>query len=574
MKKSLLVILIMILVLCCVGCTQHDLLDERFCSTAFFGTYVEVFLQSEGKEERDRQNLQNAKAEIEQTLIEISTLLDADKPTGDVYRFNALARGESIEVSDIFAECFKVAKQVYDLTDGAYNPAVYSLVDLWGFSSRVLSNNGVSYPYDRPTQSIPQDDYVTAFKSLTDFGGIRLDKVGEKYFVTKPNDFATVGGDDSEYTLKIDFGGIAKGFAGDKIKEIADKYGIKKGYFMIGQSSITFLDSADQKGYDLDMENPIDTSSVLFTKKGLKNTSISVSGDYQRYFEQDGKKYCHIIDAQTGYPVDGQLKAVFLVCKSSAICDALTTALMTYDVQKIAKLSQSQEFFDLGVSSVVMVLKTQNGLQVVSNAKDIDVNSGVKRLKFSVDQQGVEFFGSMEQSLLPIAILLVVAVVVCLAVFGVKKSKKQKQYSLKTFLKGDLVVYTLLVVVVALTFLIPIKNGNQKMQKIEVYCGEDLVLVYDVNGNELNLKSVDWLDAIKIETKDNKIIATVYFDKDYKQYNVIEFFDGQAKMVKATCVGKDCTKTFNSVHKANQVVVCMPHTLRLVGVGDGNLGVK
>ena len=180
----------------------------------------------------------------------------------------------------------------------------------------------------------------------------------------------------------------------------------------------------------------------------------------------------------------------------------------------------------------------------------------------------------MEQSLLPIAILLVVAVVVCLAVFGVKKSKKQKQYSLKTFLKGDLVVYTLLVVVVALTFLIPIKNGNQKMQKIEVYCGEDLVLVYDVNGNELNLKSVDWQDAIKIETKDNKIIATVYFDKDYKQYNVIEFFDGQAKMVKATCVGKDCTKTFNSVHKANQVVVCMPHTLRLVGVGDGNLGVK
>ena len=112
------------------------------------------------------------------------------------------------------------------------------------------------------------------------------------------------------------------------------------------------------------------------------------------------------------------------------------------------------------------------------------------------------------------------------------------------------------------------------MQKIDLYCGEDLVLTYDVNSDEVNLKSVDWHEYIKIEIKDNKTIATVYFDDDNKEYNVIEFFDGQAKMVNATCVGKDCTKTFNSVYKANQVVVCMPHTLRLVGVGEGNLGVK
>ena len=118
------------------------------------------------------------------------------------------------------------------------------------------------------------------------------------------------------------------------------------------------------------------------------------------------------------------------------------------------------------------------------------------------------------------------------------------------------------------------KGSQGEMNNIDLYCGEDLVLTYDVQADLVELVSTDYQEVVKIEKTEGKILVTVYFDKQKNQYNKIEFANGQAKVIQATCNNKDCTKTFSKVVKANQVVVCMPYSLRLVGVGKGNLGVR
>ena len=574
MKKYLTFVFIILSLVSFVACGRFSGTEEVFSSTAFFGTYVEIALYSDGNAQSDKDNLSRAKAEMIQTLTDIQDALDADGEDADIARFNALRGGGKIAVTKFTAECFDLARALYGATGGAYNPTVYGLVDLWGFSSRVLSGEGGDMPYDRQEPSVPSQKYIDAFKGLTDFEGVTLVEESDGYYLVKPADCVTVDGE--EYFLRMDFGGICKGYAGDKLKEIADKYGVKKGYFLMGQSSITFLDSPDGNGYDLDMENPLDPSQALFTKKDIKNQSISVSGDYQRYFEEGGKRYCHIIDCATGYPVSSEISAVFAQCESSAVCDAVTTALMTMSAEEIARISQSREFVELGVKSVSVVKQTQRGFQVLSNAQKLSVSSGVERLKFEVTADEVKFVRSVDKGWIfaLIFVMAVVVVVVALADKNKKEGKPFAQYPNAFFARGDLAVYLLLAVAIAGVFLgVGLTFKKSTLKSVQVYCGDSLVALYDVKRQEITL-SADWQGQAEYSQEKGKIILTVYHDAEKTKFNKVEFADGQARMTQATCFGKDCTKTFCRVYNANQTVFCMPHDLRIVGVGEGNKGVR
>jgi len=580
LKKIVTVILIALCFVFVVACAPKRNAEEVFSTTAFFGTYIEIALVGEDNSKEQQNILSQAKNEMLDTLQAIHNALDADGQEGDMARFNALCGGEKTTVSKYTAECFDLARRIYDVTAGAYNPAVYALVDLWGFSSRVLSGeNSISFDYDRTTPSVPDQKYITAFMQLTDFESvIKTQGDNGEYYLTKPQDCVSVDG--KEYFLRMDFGGICKGYAGDVLREIASKYGITKGYLSIGQSSITFFDSVDSNGYDLDMENPLNPSQTLFTKKNIKNQSISVSGDYQRFFEEDGKRYCHIIDVNTGYPVDSDIKAVFAQCDSSAVCDAITTALMTMTVEEIAKLSQSQAFDDLGVKSVTIVrCDAKEGLQVLSNAKDLVVSDEVDRYTYSLTEKGV-VFKKTAKKYLPVVFVFVMVVVVVIIAFAEKNKKaregnngnKENFVNIRFFQKGDLILYGVLAVVVIALFLGVGLGKKRTMTAIEVYYGEHLLAVYDTSKHSLTT-SLEWQDELQVTQENGKIILKVY-TADKTQFNQIEFFDGQAVMTQADCFGKDCTKTFNCVAKANQTVVCLPHDLRIVGVGEGNKEVR
>lgn len=303
---------------------------RRFDMYGYFGTYSSVVIGNYG-DVADAAD--EAAEEIEAALADIENAVSASTETSDVYRFNAAAPGERLEISGTAYEVLEAAMKMYEETDGAYNPAVGNLVDLWGFSPRFESADyEPTEPYDRPTQSVPDEEYIEAFSdpALLDFGAVVLEETGGKYYVTKPDASVTVGG--KTYTMRIDLGGIGKGYAADRCYDLLKARGLTESYVAIGTSSLRLgrsaetPDGAPEEGmWRVTITHPRGAGQYLSVY--AKDTAASTSGDYERYFIEDGVRYCHIIDPFTGYPTATGYVTGSLFGRTAAEGDALTTAL-------------------------------------------------------------------------------------------------------------------------------------------------------------------------------------------------------------------------------------------------------
>lgn len=572
MKKIGILILILILVTCLAGCkTTNDYEDSR--TFLAFGAFLEVTLRFDEDNATNRSAADNAFAEMKDIIDKLEVCLSADDVNGDAARFNAADAGEKVRIDTLTAECFKTAQTVFNATDGAYNPAVYNLVDLWGFSARRWEGTSdMVYPYDRDDGSLPQQKYLDAFIVLADFENIVFSEDGGAFYLKKPDTTVTVDGE--VYTVKIDFGGICKGFATDNLKAIAEKYGVDGGNIVSGMSSVTFLgDDADNA---IDLVNPVD-GSVLLTKNNV-GKSISVSGDYQRFFTYEGKNYCHIIDASTGYPTETGARTVFAECDSAAVCDGVTTALMTFDAAKIALFADGEAAKTLGVRSVISVFESGAKLNVYTNSPDVKIKSpNAVKYSFAVDGGEVSFTGQSGYGWLwgVAAAIVVIAIVVALALKNNTKnddiSAKNTDFkTLKFFKPLDVLLYVAVVVIVVGVFVgVGIAFKTEEWSRTEVWCEGVMACYFDNGTRRLVVLSNDWSDRLEVDEKDGVTTLTVYFDDEKKEFNRIVFEEGKVTMSDSSCRGRDCVKTANTVTRANQIVICMPHALKVVGVGNG-----
>lgn len=312
------------------GCSS---VARRFDMMGYFGTYSYVVV---GNYNAVSDAADKAAEETEKLLSDVEKAIGSVEGS-DVVRFNAADAGERMEVSRITYEVLSIAEEMYEKTEGHYNPAVGNLVDLWGFTPRF---NETDYeptePYDRETASVPDEEYITAFsdEDILDFGAVELSEIGGKYYVTKPSATVTAGG--KTYTMNIDLGGIGKGYAADRCVEILAGYGLYKSYVSIGTSSICLAESAESaKGapeknmYEVALRHPRGSGEYLSVY--AKNAAGSTSGDYERFFIQDGVRYSHLIDPFDGRPTDSGFVTGTVFGKSAAEGDALTTALAVTD---------------------------------------------------------------------------------------------------------------------------------------------------------------------------------------------------------------------------------------------------
>ena len=147
----------------------------------------------------------------------------------------------------------------------------------------------------------------------------------------------------------LDLGGIAKGYIADKIREYLLSQGITEGVINLG-GNVVCLDKKNGKNeYNIGIQKPFDESGQPLCSVSVYNKSIVTSGDYQRYFEYNGIKYHHILDVNTGYPVNNELDSVTIICNSSTAGDALSTIAFTYGLEKgksfIESLSDTEAIF-------------------------------------------------------------------------------------------------------------------------------------------------------------------------------------------------------------------------------------
>ena len=346
-----------------VGCGGVS--GKTFDRYGYFGTLTVFAVYADFSDEEESKKTEDAIAECEAALEEIDKAIGSAQ-TSDISRFNAAACGETLEISRITYELLGIAKDMYGLTNGAYNPAVGNLVDLWGFSPRFESGDyAPTEPYDRETPSQPEEKYIEAFLSpaLLDFGKVKLSENEDGCFVTKPNGCVEIEGE--IYTVNLNLGGIGKGYAADKCAEILSKRGVKKSYVGVGQSSLSLLEGNEY--WRVTLNHPRGRGKYLTVSAA--NVAASTSGDYERFFIENGKRYCHIIDPKTGRPTSGTA-AVSMFGMTAAEGDALTTALMCMSTEEAAKFIREK------TSGVKVFMLDEETLTLRTNADKSDYELG------------------------------------------------------------------------------------------------------------------------------------------------------------------------------------------------------
>lgn len=302
------------------GCNGGSYRNECFFS---MGTTLNVVVYADDEE------YSALIAKVKEILAYADGLTADD---GIVTAFNAAGYCEKVEIDEAVYDILTTVK-TDDALDG-YNPLIYPLTDLWGFTPRFDVGYEVTEKYDRERNKdgslpLPDERYIEAFLKLTDLDGLELSEEDGKYYCKK--NILPVTVDETEYGAKLDLGGCMKGYCLDEIKNAIDALGIKYGYLSFGTSSVSLLLNKNGS-WNLTLTSPEDTSKTYYKVK-LPSGNASTSGDYEKYYELDGKRYCHII-GKDGYPVENA-RSVTVIGGSSLYDDMLSTALMTVKVDEL-----------------------------------------------------------------------------------------------------------------------------------------------------------------------------------------------------------------------------------------------
>ena len=204
-----------------------------------------------------------------------------------------------ILISKEISEGIVNALRFSDFTKGKFDPSISPLVDLWGFG-RIRK------------ETVPLEEDIAEFKKLVGYEKIRI--MDEKLYLAPQ--------------MEIDLSAIAKGRAVDLIGEALEKEEINNYLVEVGGEVRARGDGKDGKGWSILIISPDFNAQEGALIVRLNNLSMATSGDYLNYFEKEGKRYSHIIDPDTGYPINHKLASISIIAESCEEADALATAIL------------------------------------------------------------------------------------------------------------------------------------------------------------------------------------------------------------------------------------------------------
>ena len=292
-----------------------------------------LVLSDSFKDEEVENRYNSLCGDIGAVLEDINYSLSATVEGSSVYNFNNAQAGARVEITQTAYNVLQLTKQIYEFTEGYYNPAVYYSVQAYGF--------GGAESFPQKAEELPKDEDIAKYNILAQsFEDIALEKDEEngKFYAVKPEITVEVNGE--TLSVKLDLGGIGKGYAVDLVSALMDKYGFKFGYFNFGGSSIVYKNHFKAGNYDLAITDPRGISYYMVAP--IANQSVSTSGDNAQYYEIDGVRYCHVINPKTGKPVQTGIMSSTILGGSAAGDDAYTTAIMAMGREKAIEIIQTK----------------------------------------------------------------------------------------------------------------------------------------------------------------------------------------------------------------------------------------
>ena len=288
-------------------------------------------------------------------LNEIENRMSNTISDSDISIVNQNAGIKPVAVHDDVYYVLGKAKYFAEISNGAYDPTIGPLVDLWDISRK--SKEGGN--------EIPSDSEIEKNKEKVDYKKLDLLE-GNQVFL-------------KEKDMKLDLGGIAKGFAADEVKKIMIDNGVNSAILDLGGNVYAVGEKNEGEYWNIGVQNPFSTQGDNIGILKVKDSSIVTSGDYERYFEVNGKRYHHIIDSKTGYPSENELTGVSIISKKSIDGDALSTTLFVLGIKDGTKLLKQ-------LKDVDAIFITKNGEVYISKELQKSFELTNKSLKLKINE--------------------------------------------------------------------------------------------------------------------------------------------------------------------------------------------
>lgn len=248
----------------------------------------------------------------ESLIASLESLVSVTDTGSELYAINQTGSGTLTgKASSLMEQALEICRR----TDGALDLSIYPIVRAWGFTTG-------SY-------QVPDEAEIQALLPLVDYRKIQYDAATGT--VTLPEG------------MEIDLGSVAKGYAGQLAAQMLREHGVQSALLNLGGNVQTVGTKPDGSPWQIGIKDPQGEDAMMVLS--VEDQAVVTSGGYERYFEQDGQTYWHIMDPSTGHPADSGLISVTIVGDEGVVCDGLSTALFVMGLEKAADLwAQSGDF--------------------------------------------------------------------------------------------------------------------------------------------------------------------------------------------------------------------------------------
>jgi len=312
------------------SCTPSSLPEVHLSGPTMGTVYNVKYVPVEGVDSSELQT------KIDACLLEVNQLMSTYMTDSELSRFNQWHSTAPFPLSAQTLKVMQEAKRLGEMSEGLLDVTVGPLVNLWGFG-----------PQARP-EKIPSAQAILQAKAHIGLNKLTL---------------GTTWASKSDVDLYVDLSTIAKGYGVDKVAALLEEQNLHNYLVEIGGEMRLAGKKASGQEWRVAVEKPVTSERAVERIISVGNNAIATSGDYRNYYEEDGKRYSHLINPNTGYPIEHNLVSVTVLHPSSMTADGLATALSIMGKDKALALAEAE------LLAVLLITKEDNDFKEYTSAK-------------------------------------------------------------------------------------------------------------------------------------------------------------------------------------------------------------
>lgn len=312
--------------------------DKPIKQTYFYmGTIIEITIFGT----HDTAHLDN----ISKIINDLDHTFSRNIEDSEISRINNLSENSELKISEDTYNVIESSIKYSQLSEGYFDITINPLVELWGIGTE--------------EHGIPNQSSIDEVLPMINYQNIKLDP--ENRTVTLLNENTT-----------IDLGAIAKGYVADVIVDYLNENNLKRALISLGGNVYAFGNSNDDTPWTIGIKHPDRSKSGAILSLKLENKSVVTSGIYERFFEEDGKIYHHILNPFTGFPVQNNILSLTIISDKSIDGDALSTSMFCLGKDEALRVVSSLENIEAIIITKDKKIYMTSGLENIYEPYDLD----------------------------------------------------------------------------------------------------------------------------------------------------------------------------------------------------------